>query len=318
MTTPPPAESVAATTAPAPVIAGAAVSSHPLRAALLVMAAVLLFACMDTTTKVLTEHYAPPVVIAIRYAVQGLLMLAILAPSHGRRLVQTQRTGLVLLRSACLALASVIMAIAFHRLPVAEATAIVFLSPLLVVLISGTVLGERVGGYGIVAAVAGFSGVLLIARPGAGLDPLGVVCALIGAVLIASYQLMSRLLARTEGTVPMLFYTAIVGSLVYGLMLPWFWEGRWPDTAQVLLFFCTGAAGGLGHFLFTAAHRHAPASVLAPVMYLQLVWAGLLGWLVFGHVADLISIIGMVIVALAGAAVALRAQLTQLLRRMPG
>jgi drug/metabolite transporter (DMT)-like permease len=282
-------------------------AAHPLRAALLVIAAVLLFACMDTTTKVLTSDYAPPVVIAVRYAVQCLLMLAILAPSQGRSLVQTQRTGLVVLRSVCLALASLIMAIAFHRLPVAEATAIVFLSPLLVVLISGTVLKERVGGFGIAAAVTGFAGVLLIARPGAGLDPLGVACALIGAVLIASYQLMSRLLARTERTVPMLFYTAVIGSVIYGLMLPWFWDGPQPDTRQVALFVCTGAAGGLGHFLFTAAHREAPASVLAPVMYVQLIWAGLLSWLVFGHIADPLSVCGMAIVAMAGAAVALRA-----------
>ena len=294
-------------TATAPASASTAV--HPLRAVLLVMAAVLLFACMDTTTKVLTTDYPPPIVIAVRYAVQCLLMLAILAPSHGRRMVETRRTGLVVLRSVCLALASVIMAIAFHRLPVAEATAIVFLSPLLVVLISGTVLHERVGAFGVIAAVAGFAGVLLIARPGAGLDPLGVACALAGAVLIATYQLMSRLLASTESTIPMLFYTALTGSLIYGLMFPWFWEGRTPSTQQALLFVCTGAAGGLGHFLFTAAHRHAPASVLAPVMYVQLVWAGLLGWLVFGHVADALSIVGMVIVAAAGAAVALRAHL---------
>ena len=107
----------------------------------------------------------------------------------------------------------------------------------------------------------------------------------------------------------MLFYTALTGTLIYGLLFPWFWEGRMPDATQALLFVCTGAAGGLGHFLFTAAHRHAPASVLAPVMYIQLVWAGLLGWLVFGHVADGLSIVGMVVVAVAGAAVALRSHL---------
>ena len=296
-------------TDPASAVASVSKAVHPLRAVLLVMAAVFLFACMDTSTKVLTTDYPPPIVIAVRYAVQCLLMLVILAPSQGRRMVATQRTGMVVLRAICLALASVIMAIAFHRLPIAEATAIVFLSPLLVVLISGTVLHERVGGFGIIAAVAGFAGVLLIARPGAGLDPLGVACALVGAVLIASYQLMSRLLARTENTIPMLFYTALMGTLIYGLLFPWFWEGRMPDAQQALLFVCTGAAGGLGHFLFTAAHRHAPASVLAPVMYIQLVWAGLLGWLVFGHVADGVSIVGMVIVAAAGAAVALRSHL---------
>ncbi len=282
--------------------------AEPLRAVLLVMAAVFLFACMDTITKYLTASYPPPIVIAVRFMVQLLLMLAVFAPSHGRRLLRTQRTGLVLVRAACLAIASLIMAIAFHRLPVAEATAIVFLSPLLVALISGLVLREKVGVVGVVAAIAGFVGVLLIARPGAGLDPVGVACALCGAGLIATYQLLSRLLASTEGTVPMLIYSALLGSLIYGLPAPWFWEGQVPSASQALLFVCTGVAGGLGHFLFTAAHRHAPASVLAPVMYLQLVWAAALGWLVFGHVSDAISIVGMVIVAASGAAVALNAR----------
>lgn len=287
---------------------GLAATPHPFRAVLLVMAAVLLFACMDTTTKVLTSTYAPPIVIAVRYTVQCLLMLVLLAPSHGKRLIRTQRTGLVALRAVCLAAASVVMAVAFHRLPIAEATAIVFLSPLLVVLISSLVLRERVGVFGVVAALTGFAGVLLIARPSAGLDPLGVACALFGAGLIASYQLLSRMLASTEGTVPMLFYTALLGTLIYGLLFPWFWEGPMPGLRQSLLFLSTGVTGGLGHFLFTAAHRHAPASVLAPVMYFQLVWAALLGWLVFGHVSDGLSIVGIAIVAISGAAVTLNSR----------
>ncbi len=114
---------------------------HPFRGVMLVAAAVLLFACMDTTTKYLTADFAPPIVIAVRYTVQCLLMVLLLTPSHGRRLIQTRRTGLVVLRAACLALASLVMAIAFNRLPIAEATAIVFLSPLLVVLLSGFTLG---------------------------------------------------------------------------------------------------------------------------------------------------------------------------------
>lgn len=285
---------------------------HPFRGVMLVAAAVLLFACMDTTTKYLTADFAPPIVIAVRYTVQCLLMVLLLTPSHGRRLVQTRRTGLVLLRAACLALASLVMAVAFNRLPIAEATAIVFLSPLLVVLLSGFTLGERVGGIGIAAAVGGFVGVVLIARPGSGLDSLGVLCALCGAALIATYQLLSRVLARTEGTVAMLFYTALLGMAIYGLVFPWFWEGRMPSLLQAALLVSTGITGGVGHFLFTAAHRSAPASLLAPVMYVQLMWASLLGWLVFNHVPAQISIVGMCVVAVSGAAVALHSRSTRI------
>lgn len=285
--------------------------SHPLRGVMLVTGAVFLFACMDSTTKYLTADYEAPVVIAVRYIVQCLLMLLLLTPSHGTRLVRTQRTGLVILRAGCLATASLLMAVAFHRLPIAEATAIVFLSPLLVVIIGGTVLREHVGWLGALATAAGFIGVLLIVRPGGGLDPVGIACALCGAVFIASYQLLSRVLAPSESTVAMLFYAALFGSVLYGLMFPWFWEGRTPSLLQTVLFLSMGVTGGLGHFLFTAAHHHAPASVLAPVMYVQLLWASLLGWLVFGHVSDGLSIIGMGIVAVSGVAVALKSQLTR-------
>jgi drug/metabolite transporter (DMT)-like permease len=287
---------------------------HPVRGVLLLTLAALLFACMDTTTKVLAEHYEVPVVMAMRYLVHGLLMVVLLAPTQGRRMLQTRRTGLVMVRAGCLVAASLVMGLAFQRLPVAEATAIVFLSPLLVVLVGSRFMNEEVGPVGWVAAAAGFVGVLLIARPGAGLDPFGVTMALAGAGVIAAYQLLSRVLAATEQTLAMLFYSALVGTLAFGLLAPWFWNGRPPSTLQVFLFLSMGVTGGLGHFLFTAAHRHAPASVLAPMMYLQLVWACVLGWLVFGHVPAGLSVVGMIVVAASGAVVAVKSHLS---RRAP-
>lgn len=281
---------------------------HPLRGVLLFMAGIFLFACMDTVTKYLTARYEAPVVVAIRYIVHCLLMVMVLAPSQGRKLVRTQRTGMVLVRAACLAFGSLFFALALQRMPVAEASAVVFLSPLLVVLAAGLWLDERVGLTGWVAAIAGFGGVLLIAHPGAGLDAMGIVFALFAAVLTASYQLLSRLLAPTEQTLPMLFYTGLIGAIGYGLSLPWFWGGE-PATPWILLLFLSiGTLASVGHFLYTAAHRHAPASVLAPLQYVQLAWAGLLGWLAFSHVPDRLSILGMAVVASAGTLVAVRSR----------
>src|SRR5690606_18635218 len=142
--------------------------------------------------------------------------------------VQTQRTGLVLLRAACLAVASLCMTLALQRMPVAETTAIIFLSPMLVVLMAGPVLQEHVGKAGWLAAIAGFAGVLLIARPDGGLDTIGVVLALCAATANAVYQLLSRVLASTERTLTMLFFTAWVGTIGYGSSLPWFWSGAMP------------------------------------------------------------------------------------------
>ena len=166
-----------------------------MRGALLVVAAVLLFACMDTTTKILTADYPVPVVMAVRYVVHCLLMVVLLTPTQGRDLVRTQRTGLVLVRAFCLAAASLFMGLALQRMPVAEATAIVFLAPLLVLVVAGQFMREHVGKVGWAAAAAGFAGVLMIARPGGGLDPAGVAYAMCAASVIAAYQLLSRVLA---------------------------------------------------------------------------------------------------------------------------
>ena len=278
----------------------------PLRGALLLLAALFLFAGMDTVTKFLTAHYEVPLVVAMRYLLHTLLMVILLAPRQGRRLVQTQRTGLVLVRAASLAIASLCVGLALQRMPVAETTSIVFLAPLMVVLLARPVLGERIGPLGWLAAVTGFVGVLLIVRPGSGLDPTGVVFALGVAGATVIYFLLSRLLARTEQTLSLLFYAALVGAVVFGLDLPWSWGGPAPGALEVALFLAMGSAAGLGHFLLTAAYRHAPASLLAPMNYLQLLWAALLGWLVFGHVPDHLSLLGMGVVAISGVLIALK------------
>lgn len=284
-------------------------SKNTLSGLALFMLGIFLFACMDTTTKYLAARYPAAMVVALRYIVQCLLMVLLLAPSQGRRLVRTRRTGLTLVRAACLGAASLCLTLALQRMPQAEATAIVYLCPMLVVLMAGPLLQERVGRLGGLAAIAGFVGVLMIARPGSGLDQVGVLLALCAAVANAIYQLLSRLLASTETTIALLFYTALVGAVSFGMLLPWFWRGALPPATHLMLFGCTGLLGGVGHFLFTAAHRHTPASTLAPTQYAQLIWASLLGWLVFRHVPDAFGILGMLIIAVAGAAVALKSRL---------
>jgi drug/metabolite transporter (DMT)-like permease len=281
----------------------------PLRGILLFLVGVFLFACVDTTTKFLTAHYPAPLVVAVRYAIHCVLMIAVLAPVQGMKLVRTQRTAMVLVRAVCLAAASLFLALALTRMPVAETSAIVFLAPMLVVLMAGPVLKETVGAVGWIAAAGGFAGVLLIARPGGGLDVLGVVLALCAALATSLYQLLSRVLAGTERTITLLFYTALVGAVAFGAAAPWFWTGVAPSPLQMALFFGIGVAGGVGHYLFTAAHRHAPASMLAPLQYVQLLWAALLGGVVFGHVPDALGIVGMGVVAVSGALVAVKSRL---------
>jgi drug/metabolite transporter (DMT)-like permease len=275
-------------------------ASSPLRAAALCILGVLLFACMDATVKYLAARHQVPVIVAVRYLVNCLLMVALVGPLYGRQLVQTQRTGLVLVRAASLAISSLMIGLALQRMPVAEATAINFLAPMLVVVVASPLLGERVGPAGWAAALIGFAGVLLIARPGSGLELAGIAFAFGAVAANVVYQLLSRLLAATERTIALLFYTALIGTVVLGILGLALWEGRFASGFELLLFLSLGVYGGLGHYCFTAAYRHAPASVLAPLSYLQLLWAGLLGWLVFGHVPDALSILGMVVIAGSG------------------
>ncbi len=275
---------------------------------LLFVSALFLFACLDTTTKFLATRYNVPLVVSIRYIVHCLLMIVILAPHQGKKLFQMRRKGLVLVRAASLAITSLFIGLALRRMPVAETTAITFLAPMLVVLLARPILGERIGALGWLAAMTGFLGVLLIVRPSSGLDVSGIVCALCAVAAFVVYQLLSRVLISTERTITLLFYSALIGSIGYGIFLPWFWEGERPTRMLVLLFLSMGFTGGLGHFLYTAAYRHATASLLAPMSYLQLLWAGLLGWIVFDHVPDRLSILGMSVVAASGVMIAFKSR----------
>jgi drug/metabolite transporter (DMT)-like permease len=263
---------------------------------------------ISALTKYLTMHYNVPLVVAIRYIVHCLLMIVLLVPRQGKQLFKTQRTGLVLVRAASLAIASLFLGLALQRMPVAETTALNFLAPMLVILLAYPVLGERIGLFGWVASIMGFGGVLLIVHPSSDLDSMGIFYTLCAVGAGAVYQLLSRVLVKTETTLSLLFYTALIGAVGFGIFLPWFWIKEIPMFLDVLLFLSMGITAGLGHFLFTAAYRYSPASLLAPLNYLQLLWAGLLGWAVFGHVPEPLSFLGMCLIALSGVMIALNSR----------
>jgi drug/metabolite transporter (DMT)-like permease len=287
-------------------------SSNPTRGVLLVCAAVFLFALSDVLTKHLAEHFAVPIIVAVRYLVNLALLAVVLWPRYRAALWHTNRTWLVLLRALCLAAASLTMGLALRVMPVGETVAIVYLAPFLVMLLAVPLLGEKVSWIGWLAAICGFFGVLLIARPGGGLDPWGVTLALINVCFIAAYHLLTRFLARTETTNALLFHTALLGSLVF-VMMVLVAPGTSPSTGapgllDMALMGLLGAIAAAGHFLFTAAYRHAPSSLLAPVNYLHLVWSAGLGWLFFNHIPAGWSLLGIVMVMTAGVAAALRSQ----------
>jgi drug/metabolite transporter (DMT)-like permease len=275
----------------------------------LAAASVFLFALMNATTKTLAQVYAVPLIMAVRYIVQTLLMAGYMLPTRGRAGFAISNQWLVRLRTCCLILSSLLLGLGVQRVPVAEAAAIGFLAPMVVVLLSRPFLNEKVGALGWVAVLLGFAGVLLIVRPGANLDPLGVLFLGLNVLAAAFYQLLSRQLTKTESVLAMLFQTALYGAIAFSVLALFTLSAHVPTPWEAFLMVSLGVTGGVGHFLLTAAYRHAPASLLSPVLYLELVWAGLLSWLVFAHVPDLLSIGGMVIVSAAGILAALRSAL---------
>jgi drug/metabolite transporter (DMT)-like permease len=286
----------------------AAVAGHPLKGILLVVAATFLFGLSDTISKHLAILYAVPLVLAVGYLVNLVLLLAVMGPRHGVDLWRANRLGLMVLRGGCLAAASLSMVFALRVMPVGETVAIIYIAPFLVMLAAGQFLGEKVPLIGWIAAGCSFAGVLLIVRPGSGLDPLGVALCIFNAVCGTVYHLLTRVLTRTETTMAMLFYTALEGTVVFGALLPWSLGGALLGAVDGGLMVALGTLATVGHLMFTAAYRQAPASLLAPVNYLHIVFAAIMGALVFGHVPDGLALAGMALVVLSGMAVALGAR----------
>jgi drug/metabolite transporter (DMT)-like permease len=283
-------------------------ASRPLKGIVLVALATLTFAAADVLTKQLSMRHPVAVVVAVRYLVNLGLLAVVLYPRLGAGLWRVQRRGLVLLRGLFLALSSLTMALALRLMPVGETVAIIYLSPFAVMLLAGPLLGEKVTRWGWIWAVMGFAGVLLILRPGGGLDPYGVAFALINAGFATGYHLLTRLLAGSETTAAMLFQTALVGSVFFSLGALGSLDQLDIAATDYGWMAVLGALAAAGHFLFTAAYREAPASLLAPVNYLHLVWAAGLGWVIFGHMPEAPSLAGMALVCASGVALALAAK----------
>ncbi len=267
----------------------------------LVVAATGLFALADSIGKHLAAGHAVALIILVRSLVAMALLGAVLGPSQGRRLWALRRKGLVVLRSLCLAAASVMMIEALKRMPLGETVAIIYLQPFLVMLLARPVLGERVSAAGWVGTCLAFAGVLMIVRPGSGLEAAGVTLAVGTAIVSAGFQLLTRVLSATETSGAMTFNTALVAAVVAGALVAADPPAALPGLPALGLMACIGVLATAGHFLYASAYREAEASVLAPVNYAHVVWATVLGALIFGHRPDGPTLAGMALIIAGGA-----------------
>ncbi len=278
---------------------------HLVRGILLLVAAVCTFAVVDAIVKLLARSYPVPLLVWARYASQTLFMLLVLGPRLGTGLVRSRRPGLQVIRGLVLVTSSMFFFTGLARLPLAETSAIGFLSPLLLAGMSVWLLKERVRRSVWAAIVAGFVGVLFIVRPGGEVFTPWAILPALSAACFAAYQLLTRKLAGVDSTMATLFYGAIVGTILLSLGLPIFWQT--PASALDWALFCVlGVLGGAGHFTLIRAFHHAPPAALAPFVYVQLVAVLALGYVLFGEFPDGWSLVGMGIIVLSGAWIAAR------------
>ncbi len=266
---------------------------RPLRGIALLVAATMLFSLSDTTAKYLTGSLPPVEIAWVRYVV-FVLLTAIPLLRGGAPAARVRRPLLQVLRGLGVVGSAVLFIASLASLPIAEATTVNFVSPLLITVLAVPILGERVGTGGWLAVLAGFLGVLAVARPGtAGFHP-AVVFVLLSSLCWSGAILITRRMAATERASATLLWTACTGLVVLTVLLPPVF--RMPDVPTLALTILVGFISSGGQWLTVLAYRHAPASVLAPLSYGQLIWSSALGFLVFGAVPDRWTLVGAAVI----------------------
>ena len=265
-----------------------------------VVLAVLLFSFVDAMSKYLATRYSVTFLVGARYALQALLLLAWWGPSMRGRLFAARHPGLQVVRGLMLIASSALVVLAFRHLPLAEATAINYSTPVIVTVLAVLLLDERLTRPRLAFVVAGVIGVALIVRPGTSVFQGAAVFPLAAALCGACYQVLTSRLAEEDARV-MLFYGSLVGALTLGLVWPWAGIPAGLSWFDALLVVALGVVGTAGHFLFIVAFQRAPASTVTPFTYVQLVFATLIGWWIFGDLPDRWTFVGMGVIAVSGA-----------------
>jgi drug/metabolite transporter (DMT)-like permease len=259
------------------------------------------FGCLDTMSKYLVVYYPASSLVWIRYVLQTVVMAAIFLPRMGMRLVRTTSPGVQFVRGLMLVLSSVVFVIALNHMQIAEVASIVFLAPIIVALAGGPLLGERVSARTWIALAGGFTGVLLIIRPGGNAFTLWALLPLGCAFFFAGYQVLTRKLAGHDDPITTLFYPGLIACLVVPPVFPGAFDIP-TVPLHLAMISAIGILGAVGHFLLIRAHGHAPASLLAPFGYTQLLVVLTLGWLVFDQLPDGIALTGIALIAASGLA----------------
>lgn len=272
--------------------------SANLQGVALMTAAVACFAALDTMTQLVTGSVPVVMALWVRYAVQLGLTRAVLLPARGRAVLRTTRPWLQVARALLILSSSLSMYFSMRYLSVGEATAVTMLTPIVIALVAATTLGEMVSPLRWAFLLLGFAGALVVIHPGADFEPAMLLP--LGVVLSnAGYQLVTSVLTRADGTGTTHFLTGLFATALLTVALPFGWSPHL-DGSHWLLLVGMGLAGSAGHLLLTLSYARAPVAMLTPYLYLQIAFALLGGWLVFGYLPDAWATVGVIAIAASG------------------
>ena len=258
------------------------------------------FASLDTTTRHISASISLLVALWFRYAIQAAITTAVIWPGRGRQVLLTRHPRFQLARGLLLFACSILAFFSLKYMPVGEFTAIALLAPLVITVFAAWKLNETIRPLRWVLVAGGFIGTLVIIRPGTHHFDWTVILPLMLVGTNSAFQILTSQMAKTEDPITMHFYTGWIGTLLATVALPFVWEvpADWTVWLQLLIM---GMLGSVGHFLLILAYGRAPAATLTPYMYTQIGFGVLGGWVVFGHLPDQWTFLGMGLIALCGA-----------------
>jgi drug/metabolite transporter (DMT)-like permease len=275
---------------------------------LLMVATTAVFAVQDAMSRHLAGSYNIYLVVMFRYWFFALFVVAVAVRRAGglARAARSRLPWLQAFRGVLLAAEICVTVGAFVLLGLVETHAVFACYPLMVVALSGPVLGERIGWRRWTAVAVGFAGVLIILEPGFGVFNPWAVVPLIGALMFAVYSLLTRYVARADSTATSFFWTGTMGALFMTPVGLWHWQWMSPgDWAMMLALCLTGISG---HWLLIRVYELAEASAVQPFAYLQLPFAAAIGMSVFGDALRPNVAAGALVVVSAGVFALIRAR----------
>ena len=267
-------------------------------AILLTITAVFLFTVMDTIAKWLMQSYPVQQVVWARYCFHTLVLFLLLPIYGARTLFWTRRPVGQISRGILMVGSTLSFFAAISFIPLTDAYAVSFSSPILVTLLSVPLLGEKIGVRRWTAMLMGFAGVLIVVEPGSGAASGASALALLTALQYALYQIVTRKLSGGETSLGLLFYSSVVGTVVMTAWIPFVWQT--PTLLGGLVMSALGLLGAVGHLILIRALTLAPVSTTAPFGYLQLIWAIVFSFLLFGEVPDWRTLTGALLVVGSG------------------